>query len=48
MSKDFDMSDYRLSSQDFSTLQDRFGLFSEDFFDSSFTARCRPFFAMVG
>jgi hypothetical protein len=47
LSKDFDMSDYRLSSLDFGMLQGRFGPFSVDFFGSSFTARCRPFFTLV-
>ena len=47
LSKDFNIADYRLSGQDFSMLQDRFGSFSVDFFGSSFTARCRPFFALV-
>lgn len=47
LSKDFDMSDYRLSSADFGVLRSRFGPFSVDFFGSSFTARFRPFFSVL-
>ena len=47
LSKDFDMSDYRLSDQDFGMLWVRFGPFSVDFFGSSFAMRCRPFFSKL-
>ena len=47
LSKDFDMSDYRLCEQDFGMLWVRFGPFSVDFFSSSFTVRCRPFFSKL-
>ena len=47
LSKDFDMSDYRLSGRDFRMPQCRCGPFSVDFFASSFTARCKPFFSLL-
>ena len=47
ISKDFDTSDYKLSSEDFSQLREDFGPFSADFFASSFTKQFSPFYAKL-
>ena len=47
ISKDFDTSDYKLSSEDFSQLFQDFGPFSADFFASSFSHQFSPFYAKL-
>ena len=47
ISKDFDKSDYKLSSEDFSQLYQDFGPFSADFFASSFSHQFSPFYAKL-
>ena len=43
LSKDFDFSDFCISSQDFEVIWNKFGPFSCDFFASSITCRMSPF-----
>ena len=43
ISKDFDTSDYKLSSVDFCQLEKDFGPFSADFFASTFSRQFTPF-----
>ena len=47
LSKDFDLGDYRLCSQDFGRLESEFGPFSVDFFASSYSFRFRRFYARL-
>ena len=47
ISKDFDTSDYKLSSVDFDQLRADFGPFSVDFFASSFSRQFSPFYARL-
>lgn len=47
ISKDFDTSDYKLSSVDFCQLEKDFGPFSADFFASTFSRQFTPFYAKL-